>query len=143
MSADIKPAGEQSGFTLIEVMVAMIILSIGLMTVAAGFLDVLRVAALAPVHLAAKEIAAAEIDSLTMRSESGMINVATMGPQNSTRMNCLKGREGSGDPQDCYQFFVRTEFSNDMSNPGLFRAEITVSYMAGGAMRQYVKTVAL
>ena len=144
MRTDKKPADDQYGFTLIEVMIAMLVLSIGLMTVASGFINVMRIAAEAPIHLAAKEIAAAEIDNLTMMLETGMVTAATMNNQVNHRTNCMVVQDKySGDTPKCYDFFVRTNLFNDMGVMGLTRAEITVSYNAGGVMRNYVKTTAI
>jgi len=144
MSTDIKPAGEQSGFTLVEVMVAMIVLSIGLMTVAAGFLNVMRIAAVAPIHLAAKEVAASEIDNITMMIETGMATAASMNNQSNIRTNCMGGRAGvAGGATNCYEFIVRTEIFDNTGVVGLRRAEITVSYLVGGVRHEYVKTTAI
>jgi len=141
MKTDKKRAGGQSGFTLIEVMIATIILGVGLLTIAAGFIDGMRILASAPMQVAAKEVAASVIDDLTAARDSGALTLINGARTNRTVTSCL-GTDSHGNP-NCYDFTVDTSIRNSENVAGLFHIEITVTYTAGGIKRSYIKTTDL
>ena len=69
-------SGSQSGFTLIEVMIAMLILSLGLLSVASAFAQGMLILVNTPTQLAAKELAYAIVDDIIVRYDAGIDNLA-------------------------------------------------------------------
>ena len=67
-----KSIGGQSGFTLIEVLIAVIVLAVGLLTIAAVFAQGSMILINTPVQLAAKEWAYEIIDDIAIRNDAGL-----------------------------------------------------------------------
>jgi len=61
----------ESGFTLIEVLIAMIVLAIGLLSIAQAFAQGMLILVNTPVQLAAKELAFEIIDNYVVLGEAG------------------------------------------------------------------------
>ena len=87
MKTNEKAAGNQSGFTLIEVMLAILVLAVGLLIIAAGFAQGMRILADAPVILAAKEAAASVADELAVERE-----VQNKNPVTGQRIKNISGQ---------------------------------------------------
>lgn len=62
--------GDQSGFTLIEVLIAALILAVGLLTIASAFARGMIILANTPTQLAAKELAYAIIDDIIVQYDA-------------------------------------------------------------------------
>jgi prepilin-type N-terminal cleavage/methylation domain-containing protein len=139
MNNDKKPISSQSGFTLIEVLVAMLVLTVGLLTIAGVFANGMRVLAGTPMQLAAKELAATEIDNLTIAAETGQAITSSNGPVPHTICP-----NGAGPGRNCQEFGVqRRVVENTNGVQGLAHVEVIVTYMAGGVQHRYVKTTNL
>jgi len=65
-----KTAGNQSGFTLIEVMIAALVLAVGLLSVASAFTQGMLILANTPMQLAAKELAYEIIDEIAIKYDA-------------------------------------------------------------------------
>ena len=133
MDSEKKSTGGQAGFTLMEVLVALVVLTAGLLAIAAFLTQGMQILAGTPTQLAAKEIAATVIDEITVSRDAGdpWLPVAT--PRNI----CT----GQGENVRCRSFDVTTNVTNNADGiVGLTRVVVTVSYTVSGMRRQYTKT---
>ena len=137
MKGNNKSAHGQSGFTLVEVMIATIVLGIGMTALGYSFAHGMLILAATPMQLSAKEVAATVIDELTVRRDSGE-QLPSAG--SSTREVCF----GQGQNIKCQDFGVETRVTNNADGiNGLARVEVTIVYKVGNATRRYVKTINL
>jgi type IV pilus assembly protein PilV len=126
MKSNEKSAGSQSGFTLVEVMVAMVVLTVGLLTIAAVFAQGVRIITQTPMQLAAKELANEIIDDLTVRRDAGILGAMATGTfEEIVVRDCNEDRP---ELRDCKFFHTLTEVRMDPT--GAFRVEVTVTYWA-------------
>ena len=133
MKDDKKTTGGQTGFSLVEVLVATLVLAVGLLTIAAAFAQGMLALAATPAHITAKEVAASVVDELTVRMDAGQSLPSTM----PSRRIC----QSNGVCQD-YEVAINVTGNVDGIN-GLSSVEVTVSYTASGMRRSYVKTINL
>jgi prepilin-type N-terminal cleavage/methylation domain-containing protein len=122
-----KSAGAEDGFTLVEVLIAMIILAIGLLSIATAFAQGMVLLVNTPVQLAAKELAFEIIDDYVVRKDTGIT-------------------AGSGDldgeitTRDNRVFYVKTDSSvaaasdPDRCNNGDLEVNITVTYCTSAGL---------
>ena len=96
-----KAAGSQSGFTLIEVMIATFILLVGLLSLAAAFTQGMIIIADLPYTLAAKEAAAAVADTLAVQRDAqsilpvnGQRNIVINNQNYTVTINVRQGQPG-------------------------------------------------
>ena len=136
MKIHMKSTGGQPGFSLVEVIIALFVLLVGLLTIAAAFTNGMRILAATPTQLAAKELAATIIDDLTISKDTGG-TLAGSGDAFVERTVC------SGTGNICRTFEVKTKITDDAEVVGLSHVEVTVRYMAGGIRRHYVKAINL
>ena len=71
-----KSTGGQSGFTLVEVLIAMVVLAFGLLSIAGAFANGMVILVGTPVQLAAKEMAYEIIDDCIVRRDAGILTSA-------------------------------------------------------------------
>ena len=132
-------AGEvkgQSGFTLVEMIIATLVLAVGLLMIAAAFTNGMRILAATPMQIAAKELAATVIDDLTLQKDTGL----PLSPSNGARQVCT-GQEPN---RVCQTFNVETKITDNADGViGLRHIEVTVTYTSGGIARRYVKATNL
>lgn len=128
-----KSAGGQSGFTLVEVMIATVILTVGLLGVAFFFSRGMLILAGTPTQLAAKELAEELVDHYTLLRDTGDTSWRVAGRSSEI---CSANER----PDDCRltrhgrNFRAETNIFND----GDWRVEITVFYMSpNGNERSY------
>jgi prepilin-type N-terminal cleavage/methylation domain-containing protein len=67
-----KSMDGQSGFTLVEVLIAVAVLAFGLLSIAASFTQGMLILANTPIQLAAKELAFEIIDDYVMRRDASI-----------------------------------------------------------------------
>jgi prepilin-type N-terminal cleavage/methylation domain-containing protein len=67
-----KPNG-QSGFTLVEVLIATVVLAIGLLSIAQAFAQGMLILVNTPIQLAAKELAFEIIDDYVVLNDAGLL----------------------------------------------------------------------
>ena len=128
-----KTAGRQSGFTLVEVLIAMVVLTVGLLVIAAAFSQGMLVLAGTPMQLAAKELADEIIDDYTVRKDAGTLGTMNYGRQPTVRRITRDGRAFDVDIN------VTSNFNPATANVDV-RVEVTVSYQVGGRPRSYTTT---
>lgn len=134
MNVQKQSTGCQSGFTLMEVLVALFVLAVGLLTIAAVLAQSMQILAGTPMQLAAKELAATVIDEITVSKDAGEPWLPVNGP----RQIC----NGQAPNIKCQSFDVNTNIVDNADDiAGLTRVEVTVGYMVSGIRRQYIKTV--
>ena len=122
-----KTVGGQSGFTFIEVLIAMVILTLGLLAVASMLTQGMAILAGTPAQLAAKELAGAIIDNIAVQSDAGTLGNLNVGTTSE------KGRQWNG-----MRFDVTTNYRVDTD--GNFVVEVIVEYQVGAAQRRYTTT---
>ena len=136
-------ADNQSGFTLIEVMIASAVLLIGLLTIGAAFSQGMLVMARAPLQLIAKEKMAEALDNTTANLENGSIapidttattelltGVVTLNKDNSNNDRTIDLRALD---------FRRRVRVTPVSN--VWEVQIDVSYNTGGQTKTHTQTV--
>ena len=117
-----KSVGAQSGFTLIEVLLAVLILSAGLLTLAAVFAQGAVILVNTPVQLAAKEWAYEIIDEIAIRKDAGLEFPTSYPP-----------REINGRELNANAVITDTGFA--------LRVQVTITYPINNDERRYVTTV--
>ena len=122
----------QSGFTLIEVLVAMVVLTAGLLAIAGAFNHGMLILVNTPTQLAAKELAYEIIDDYVIRKDTGISNTSGWLTLNSKPITTRDGRNfhvsasSSDSPANC------GEFSNPA--PDRRQVDVTVTYCATGGL---------
>lgn len=124
-----KHIKNQSGFTLVEVMIAMVILAIGLLALASAFTQGAVILANTPTHLAAKELANAIIDNMQIQHESGIFTIH--GEEHHVGEVMWKDR----------RFRTETNIVQDAS--GNWRIGVTVIYEVNGFERRVTENTVL
>ena len=126
-----KSYGGQSGFTLIEVLLATFILAFGLLSVATAFGNGMLILANTPFQLAAKELAYEIIDEITLKYDTDV--VITTGPyplENGGKGMMRKDR-------------VFDAVANVTDNGSDLAVTVTITYLIGGKARIYTTPTAI
>jgi len=120
---------DRSGFSLIEVMIAAVILAGGLLALASLFTQGTVVLVNTSTQLAAKELANSIIEDYFIRRD---LNILGNLSQNvTTELRTWNGRN------------FNTETDIRVDSDGNFRIIVTVFYQAGSATRSYTTTTIL
>jgi len=139
MKINEKSAGNQSGFTLIEVMIASIILLTGLLAIGAAFSQGMQVLAQLPLQMIAKEKMAEALDQITANLENGAINPVSTIPANQPLTEIVNLGNGRP-PLDLGALgFQRTIRVTPVAN--VWEVQIDVSYMRAGRRITHTQTV--
>ena len=124
-----KNIKSQSGFTLIEVLMAMLVLTFGLLAIAAVFAQGGIILVNTPVQLAAKELAYEFIDEIVVIKDAGLV-VPAVYVEPETEFIRANGRT-----------FLAGVTTAPTSVDGELRVEITVTYWINGIERKYETAV--
>lgn len=124
-----KPAGGQSGFSLVEVLIATLVLAVGLLSVASAFTHGMLILANTPIQLAAKELAYEIIDEIVLRYDADSTSI----PPGQYLLNgtIRQVREGRGFDAEANVTIIPDP------NPGL-TVVATVTYTINGNARTYI-----
>ena len=138
MKINEKSTGSQSGFTLIEVMAASLILLAGLLTIGAAFGQGMQVLAQLPLQMIAKEKMAEGLDNITASLENGAVTPVDTTVLNEPIMDIVSLGNGRTINLGALGFQRRVRVT-PVSN--VWEVKIDVSYMTAGRRITHTQTV--
>ena len=138
MKINEKSTGNQSGFTLLEVLAASFILLTGLLTIGAAFGQGMKILSQLPLQMIAKEKMVEALDNITARLENGAISPVdtTDVTEQLTDVVVL----GNGKSIDLRALdFRRSIHVTPVAN--VWEVKIDVSYTVAGHRKAHTQTV--